>query len=553
MAQLCEVYRHQIQPWLPFVRQADLIAGLPQSSNKETEHHLNSLYQAVFAGAYPYTPGLPRSHQEHYFATLHDHALTNLLQSADMEGIRAAVILQFLLAGKGRLQGYWGLVSYPMHLAIQAGLHLEDHYLTAEHRAFRRIIAFKTDDAQSWTGKETVRRIFWAIYLQDHFAALISGQSAQIDTQTIRRLLPCNGNSWFDDLPVHTHEFVPASVAIHTQIFEDENIGGLAYLIEATEIQAMVVSFVTGRSQNERSARRDIRLSYQEFLNLDLIISGWKAKLPLRFQQASYDADGYMDHNVTLAHLVHNTSGILLYQWPNSLRGMSAADPAVVLQRLLVVKQAAKEIAKICARFLLGRMYLVSAQFSQCQFMAARALLAYSHWVMEPVDEDFETLRRSLAEAAKRWEGIDIEAPVDSLDNFASMLFARLTVDMKRPEGIDLTVPCLELLSKKDQEVDDAVVGSAREDQDQVRTGTQGPRAPAEGGQNGGSRLRSEVAASGHNGAAQRQEEDQVVDDMVWGTYDESWRNMSFLSSNQDGEFDIDARIFALRNSPGIL
>jgi hypothetical protein len=41
-----------------------------------------------------------------------------------------------------------------------------------------------------------------------------------------------------------------------------------------------------------------------------------------------------------------------------------------------------------------------------------------------------------------------------------------------------------------------------------------------------------------------------MVDDMVWGTYDESWRNMSFLSSNQDGEFDIDARIFALRIHP---
>jgi hypothetical protein len=38
-----------------------------------------------------------------------------------MEGIRAAAILQFLLAGKGRLQGYWGLVGYPMQLAIQAG------------------------------------------------------------------------------------------------------------------------------------------------------------------------------------------------------------------------------------------------------------------------------------------------------------------------------------------------------------------------------------------------------------------------------------------------
>jgi hypothetical protein len=333
----------------------------------------------------------------------------------------------------------------------------------------------------------------------------MSGQAPQIDTQTIRRLLPCHGNNWFDDLPVHTHEFVPATVAIHTQMFEDENIGDLAYLIEATEIQAMAVSFVTGRSQSERSARRDIRLSYQEFLNLDLIISGWKAKLPLRFQQASYDADRYMDHNVTLAHLVHNTSGILLYQWPNSLRGMSAVDPAVVLQRLLVKKQAAKEIAKICARFLLGRMYLVSAQFSQCQFMAARALLAYSHWVMEPVDEDFETLRRSLAEAARRWEGIDIEAPVDSLDNFASMLFARLTVDVKQPEGIDLTVPCLELLSKKDQGGDDAALGGTREGQERPRTDTRGS---AEGGQNGASGSRSEVAALGLSGAVQRREED---------------------------------------------
>jgi hypothetical protein len=70
---------------------------------------------------------------------------------------------------------------------------------------------------------------------------------------------------------------------------------------------------------------------------------------------------------------------------------------------------------------------------------------------MEPLDQDFDHLCAALVESAKRWAGedaggLDDDVKVWELDNFASMLCARLQYDKKHMGSIDLTIPLEQLL-----------------------------------------------------------------------------------------------------------
>jgi hypothetical protein len=341
---------------------------------------------------------------------------------------------------------------------------------------------------------------------------------------------------------------VPASIAIQVQVFSGSNIGGFAYLIEATEVQAMVLAFLN-RFRDRKSPKQDVRSSLQEFLNLDIILTNWKAKLPVRYQQASYDDNGYMDHNITLAHLTHNTTGILLYQWPYTLWGINTVGSDVqtsLFSQVLVVKQAAKEIAKICTRFLLHRRYLVSPQFSFCIFMAARALSAYSHWMMEPLDEDFDTLYSSLSESAKRWNGKGTshghKNKSSSFSNLADSLQSRLTFDKKRPGAINLATPCVELLREVTWDDESGygetpTFGSSHV----VEPGEVAAMAP------GGTVPQLGTVMEGTGDAAQ-------VAGMDAGSYMQSnhdfERAMSILASTQTG--GLDTRIFSWHDSPEV-
>jgi hypothetical protein len=515
--QLWAVFRHQIQPWVPVLCQRDVDAII---DSYDPARPPEPLVLAIVAAASPYVPSIGDDHQR-YFKALQETGTQKILQCGDMGHFRASLILEFLLFGKGAIDDFWGMVIHLPQLAQRAGLHLEDYHLLNEHREFRQMI--KLDDGdQSWAGKETTRRLFWSLFLQDHFAAVVSGTRPNFDARAIRRLLPCDGQRWQDDQPVHTREFVPASVAIQGQVFADTCIGGLAYLIEATDIHSMVTAFICGMRDSQAS--KDVRVCLQEFLNLDLIMTSWKTRLPPRYQQASYDENGYMDHNVTLAHLTHNTSGIMLYQWSHAVSCMTTAGANLhptLLSQTFLIKQAAKEISKICNRFLLHRHYLMSPQFSYCQFLAARALLAYANWMMEPVDEDYESLCSSLAESARRWDGVATgskgDLDVTSRGNFASMLRSRLAMDAKKPDAIDLAASAIHLLREMEWTNLETEVTA---------------EAPAE----------AELAAVTGTGAA------TGTTQTFMGSVDDFNRAMSLLVTTQRGS--LDTRIFSWQDSP---
>ncbi|RSM08387.1 hypothetical protein CDV31_008200 [Fusarium ambrosium] len=450
ISEMCHVYRTQIQPWVPVV-QPQFFFQAQGYVGQQPAYPCGLQMEALMAATGPFLRGGRGFDRQEYLRRTQAGVCERLLTTADMNTLHACTIIQFLLLGDGRMTSYWGLVTMLPQVALRCGLHLEDHHLSPDQREYRRLMSLVVDNS-SWRSRESTRRLFWVLFLLEQFAALLSGTKSSFDPSIIRRLLPCEGQLWVENRQVQTREFIQANVAAQVQITPDPSIGGLAYLIEATEILTMVSSFARTTART-KSPFQDPRGFLREFLNLDLILANWKSRLPARYQHASPDKNGYIDHNMTLAHLTHNTSGILLYQAPRAFcrpqppvgsNSQDGSGQSTLMAHVALVKQAAKEIAKICTRFLLQRRYLVSGQFSFCQFIAARALLAYSSWLMEPVDDDFETILTSLTESSKRWnpsqqnDSSELHQEPPQATDFAAQLLSRLKIDARKPEAIDL-------------------------------------------------------------------------------------------------------------------
>ncbi|KAJ4322062.1 hypothetical protein N0V84_004999 [Fusarium piperis] len=448
---MCHIYRTQIQPWIP-VLQPQFFFHAQGYVGQQSTYPRGLQMEALMAATGPFLGGGRDFDRQEYLRRTQSGVCEKLLTTSDMNTLHACTIIQFLLLGEGRLTNYWGLVTMLPQVALRAGLHLEDHHISPEQREYRRLMSLIVDNS-SWRSRESTRRLFWVLFLLEQFAALMSGARSSFDPGMIRRLLPCDGQLWLENRQAQTREFIQANVAAQVHITPDPSIGGLAYLIEATEILTMVNSFARTTTE-AKTPLQDPRGFLREFLNLDLVLANWKSRLPARYQHASPDKNGYIDHNMTLAHLTHNTSGILLYQAPREFcrpqppvgsTSQDSSGQASLMAHVALVKQAAKEIAKICTRFLLHRRYLVSGQFTFCQFIAARALLAYSSWLMEPVDDDFETILTSLAESSKRWNGSqqndssELHQQPPRATDFAAQLLSRLKMDAQKPESIDLT------------------------------------------------------------------------------------------------------------------
>jgi hypothetical protein len=112
-----------------------------------------------------------------------------------------------------------------------------------------------------------------------------------------------------------------------------------------------------------------------------------------------------MDPNLTLAHITHNTSMILLHHPiaypPKSWNNYVALPRECSAQ---TCELAAVESSNIVDKFLTHRAVFVNAQFAFCAFVAAKALLFMSQVTKNPVRLEFKTLTRSLWEMSARWK-----------------------------------------------------------------------------------------------------------------------------------------------------
>ena len=167
-----------------------------------------------------------------------------------------------------------------------------------------------------------------------------------------------------------------------------------------------------------------------------LTTQSWKMFLPQKWKDSdiSHDKSSVnMDPNLTLAHITHNTSMILLHQ--------HIAYPPPDLQVLVKLPSAhsaetcqlaAVETASISQKYLKHTAGIVNHQFALCVFVAARTLLGTTprpqfsllangvvHWRLHNTELEwaFSSLIESLETMSVRWNGHCYNDIVQSIDD----------------------------------------------------------------------------------------------------------------------------------------
>lgn len=185
-------------------------------------------------------------------------------------------------------------------------------------------------------------------------------------------------------------------------------VGAFAYSIEATESLSRVTTYFLQQRVNMRD-QKDLSRWLTRFKELDLRLVHWKMLLPHKWKVDTSQRSSRMDPNLTLAHITHNASMILLHQliafplpeWPfkNRLPSSCSADTC---------QAAAAEIATITENYLKNAppSVPVASQFAFCLYVASRAcLLQWRYDPKEPLASSFWSLIQSLDIMSRRWVG----------------------------------------------------------------------------------------------------------------------------------------------------
>ncbi|KAJ4854580.1 fungal specific transcription factor domain-containing protein [Trichoderma breve] len=416
MRELVNIYFNRIHPWIPILHRPDIEAALETQNGSLPDIVLLAM-TAVSIRFYT----SDRQIQDLYSRRCHDAVVLACMDRFSVQTLQASIILAFNTIGSGKGPTSWSIVSSATRIVEQLGLAVEDEGMS-QNRLLNRIGFLPP--ARNWTEKESLRRIFWCIFLLDRFCSVATGWNTGLSIDHIKRRLPVEGCFWRDQVNKTAKFFDIDSNKIEPDVDTDA-MGGLAYLIEASECLNRVATFLLQESV-DLSNSESLRQWFERFQSLDAMLIRWKTFLPTRWQVAGIDATGKMDENLTLAHITHNTSVIMLHQ--------VMAYPDAVLRSRLPTENA----AKTC---ILAAVVVIPPTLSFCLFIAARALLADANHSNTPVDANFEILLQALQEGSSRWVGPDGST---ERDNLAGQFADRLDAAWKSRSPVNIRTVAFE-------------------------------------------------------------------------------------------------------------
>lgn len=298
----------------------------------------------------------------------------------------------------------------------------------------------------SWIELEERRRTFWVIFNLDRFCSVTMGWNTSLTSDDVCRRLPCDISLWWQDEPVLTPYFniwdksagrIGNPIAFPPPHREQEDldgevstaqnstndtgdaqdlltmdgstIGAFAYSVEATESLSQVTAYFLQQRVNMRDERA-IESWLTRFKELDLRLIHWKMLLPQKWKpdMGRRHSTARMDPNLTLAHVTHNASIVMLHQsiafprleWAfrNRLPSLSSADTC---------HTAAAMVAVITKNYLdMLPAIPVTHLFAFCIFVCARALLIHwRYYSTTRLSPEFDTLIHSLDRVSAQWRG----------------------------------------------------------------------------------------------------------------------------------------------------
>ncbi|KAK6444919.1 hypothetical protein FP744_10001167 [Trichoderma asperellum] len=360
--------------------------------------------------------------------------MSHVMEALSVENTQALVIIAFDYMGSGHVSKTWPIIGSLTRVVDYLQLTIEPDEESPKRPLLKSLTILNT--THDWTESEERRRLFWSVFLLDRICSVTTGWHTSLTSDDVHRRLPCGGAMWARSEPVSTPYFgiwdkatakIGNSISNAPTIYlspktavddptpgsnadvDVSKLGAFAYCIEATENLSQVTSFFLQQSVDfdDRDAVKNWLTRFKE---LDLRLVHWKMFLPKQWQDSNVSRDILvikMDPNLTLAHISHNTSTILLHQhvaypptrWKDVVKLPSSCSAETC-------HLAAVETSSIVQKYLRYMGGIVNSQFAFCAFVAARVLLI--HWIScetRVLDTEFFNLLQSLKDMSDKWRG----------------------------------------------------------------------------------------------------------------------------------------------------
>ncbi|KAF5020127.1 hypothetical protein F66182_7859 [Fusarium sp. NRRL 66182] len=440
LEEIINAYFILVQPWIPILHETRFRSRF---YSHEQLPCLAVLLHAIVVAAVRFVDGDGEKPSERQVETWTCRSRSIVLLSAmdgmSVENLQALSIIAFTDMGNGDMARAWPIIGSLTRTVeyLQLSVEVDDRQQGPLLKPLTSL-----PPSTTWTQDEERRRVFWNIFNLDRLCSVMTG----LTSDDVRRRLPADGGLWHKEetvqtpyfgiwdrsaakmgnsivfLPAHypspeqTAEAPPETPSASTtapkgpDTVDMTTVGAFAYCIEATESLSRVTTYFLQQRINFKD-RHEVSNWLTRFKELDLRLVHWKMFLPQKWKDSNISRRPTiinMDPNLTLAHITHNTSMILLHQqiaypapqWSSIVR-MPSAHSAETCQI------AAAETATITQKYLkyTSQTSPVNSQFAFCVFVSARALIVHWRFYKTQLAPEFWVLVKSLDEFAKRWAG----------------------------------------------------------------------------------------------------------------------------------------------------
>ncbi|KAH7031494.1 fungal-specific transcription factor domain-containing protein [Microdochium trichocladiopsis] len=439
MRDVATAYFNLIQPWIPILHKTGFWRQLHDPDRQAAMVPvLHAMVVAALRLVDNIDRRIPAPERNAMIEASRNAVMLEAMNNLSVENLQALSIIAFTDIGNGDTHKAWSVVGSLTRTAEYLQLSIEPDQ--REHEPLLRPLSLLAP-CRNWTEEEERRRVFWTIFCLD------SRWNISLTSADVQRRLPADGGLWHKEdavvtpyfgiwdrsaakignsiafMPSHyaspdqttgdsAHSAVPPTASTHGAI-DMSTVGAFAYRVEATESLSRITTYFLQQkiSFKDRQELSDWLIRFKE---LDLRLVHWKMFLPQKWRDSNISRQPAlinMDPNLTLAHITHNTSMILLHQaiafphptWVSlaQLPSLSSADTC---------QEAATETCTIMEKYLryTPKNSLASSQFSFCVFISARVLLVRWRHYQTTLAPEFWKLLDGLDELAQRWAGASV-------------------------------------------------------------------------------------------------------------------------------------------------
>ncbi|KAL1893506.1 hypothetical protein Sste5346_006334 [Sporothrix stenoceras] len=359
-----------------------------------------------------------------------------------VENLQALVIVAFSDLGNGEPSRAWPIIGSLTRTVEFLCLNVENDQHHDSPASYFSLPSLPPP--RNWIEEEERRRVFWNIFALDRTCSITTGWSVGLTADNVSRRLPICGTHWNDEIRAeapffeiwdmaaakisNSIAFLPANYSSPGRANENGNkgpgsaggnngtcpdnhshsanteyaptrprrqqkasgpidksaVGAFAYYVESLEWLSRIFTYFLQPKVNFKNPE-EVSNWLTRFKELDLDLVHWKMFLPPKWKDPSIpppETANFLDPNMSLAHVTHNTSMILLHQcigYPDTkkhaLHRLQLRLPSDYSAQ--TCQGAAIETAHITREYLASAPAAksVSPHFAFCAFVSAKVLL----------------------------------------------------------------------------------------------------------------------------------------------------------------------------------